>query len=124
MSEEIKNKKKRQIVVGAKQTHQYYRQELLEKVKKFPNLRLTVGQILVLFPDYTANQLKHFRSSAYKGNDSPPCDQRHGRPAYIYNQFHAWHHKLDIVLNDPYAKDEKNTAEETAKTAKRVKAVK
>ena len=62
-----------------------------------------LGQILILFPDYTANQLKHFRSAAYKGNDAPPVDDRFGRPRYQYDQFLGWH---------------KNTAEKTAKTAK------
>ena len=97
-------------VVGKKQTHEYCKEQLLKKIKNNPSLKLTVGQILILFPDYTANQLKHFRSAAYKGNDAPPFDDRFGRPKYVYNQFYAWHHK-------------ENTADKTAKSEKGLKAV-
>ena len=90
-------------IVGKKQTHNYCKEEILKKIKNNPSLKLTVGQILILFPDYTANQLKHFRSAAYKGNDAPPVDLRFGRPRYQYDQFLGWH---------------KNTADKTAKTAK------
>ena len=90
-------------IVGKKQTHNYCKEEILKKIKNNPSLKLSVGQILILFPDYTANQLKHFRSAAYKGNDAPPVDLRFGRPRYQYDQFLGWH---------------KNTADKTAKTAK------
>lgn len=103
-------KKKRKKIVGKKQCYEYQREELMEKIKINPGLKLTVGQILVLFPDYTANQLKHFRSAAYQGDDAPPVDNRFGRPKYVYNQFYAWHHK-------------ENTADKTAKAAKELKAV-
>ena len=69
-------------IVGKKQTHEYKKEELLKKIKNNPALKLSVGQILILFSDYTANQLKHFRSAAYKGNDAPPVDDRFGRPRY------------------------------------------
>jgi len=90
-------------IVGKKQTHNYCKEEILKKIKNNPSLKLSVGQILILFPDYTANQLKHFRSAAYKGDDAPPVDLRFGRPRYQYDQFLGWH---------------KNTADKTAKTAK------
>ena len=93
-------------IVGKKQTHVYKKEELLKKIKNNPALKLSVGQILILFSDYTANQLKHFRSAAYKGNDAPPFDDRFGRPRYQYDQFLAWH---------------ENT---TAKSAKALKVVK
>ena len=93
-------------VVGKRKKFEYCKKELLEKLKNNPALKLTVGQILILFPDYTANQLKHFRSAAYKGNDAPPFDDRFGRPRYQYDQFLAWH---------------ENT---TAKSAKALKVVK
>ncbi len=93
-------------IVGKKQTHEYKKEELLKKIKNNPALKLSVGQILILFSDYTANQLKHFRSAAYKGNDAPPFDDRFGRPRYQYDQFLAWH---------------ENT---TAKSAKALKVVK
>ena len=48
-------------VVGKRKKFEYCKKELLEKLKNNPALKLTVGQILILFPDYTANQLKHFR---------------------------------------------------------------
>ena len=108
---EIKKRKKKSKIVGKKQCYEYQREELLAKIKINPALKLTVGQILILFPDYTANQLKHFRSAAYQGNDAPPFDDRFGRPKYVYNQFYAWHHK-------------ENTADKTAKAEKRVKEVK
>ena len=110
MLDQQENKKPRKKIVGKKQCYEYQREELLEKIKINPALKLTVGQILVLFPDYTANQLKHFRSAAYKGNDAPPFDDRFGRPKYVYNQFYAWHNK-------------ENTADKSAKSAKGLKAV-
>lgn len=102
-------KKKRKKIVGKKQCHEYQREELMKKIQNNPGLKLSVGQILILFPDYTANQLKHFRSAAYSGNDAPPVDLRFGRPRYQYDQFNAWHNK--------------NTSAKTAKTAKELKAV-
>ena len=104
-------KEKRNVpkVVGKKQTHEYCKEQLLKKIKNNPSLKLTVGQILILFSDYTANQLKHFRSAAYKGNDAPPVDDRFGRPRYQYDQFKGWN---------------ENTKAKTAKTAKELKAVK
>ena len=95
--------------VGKRKKFEYCKKELLEKLKNNPALKLTVGQILILFPDYTANQLKHFRSIAYKGNDAPPVDDRFGRPRYQYDQFKGWN---------------ENTKAKTAKTAKELKAVK
>ena len=71
-----------------------------------PGIKLTVGQILILFPDFTANQLKYFRSAAYKKNDGPPVDLRFGRPRYQYDQFAGWH---------------ENTSAKTAKALKVVK---
>jgi hypothetical protein len=99
----LKEKRNVPKVVGKKQTHEYCKEQLLKKIKNNPSLKLTVGQILILFSDYTANQLKHFRSASYKGNDAPPVDLRFGRPRYQYDQFLGWH---------------KNTAAKTAKTAK------
>ncbi len=93
----------RKKIVGKRQTHEYLKEELIKKIQKNPLLKLSVGQILILFPDYTANQLKHFRSAVYKGDDKPPVDLRFGRPRYQYDQFLGWH---------------KNTAAKTAKAAK------
>ena len=110
----VKNKKTKVSIVGKRQTHEINREILLQKIENNPGLKLSVGQILLLFSDYTANQLKHFRSKSYKGNDAPPCDARHGRPKYIYNQFYAWHNKVI---------KEENTADKTAKTANAVRSV-
>ena len=93
----------RSKVVASRRVFETCKKELLKKLQNNPSLKLSVGQILILFPDYTANQLKHFRSAAYKGNDAPPVDDRFGRPRYQYDQFLGWH---------------KNTAEKTAKAAK------
>ena len=93
----------RSKVVASRRVFETCKKELLKKLQNNPSLKLSVGQILILFPDYTANQLKHFRSAAYKGNDAPPVDLRFGRPRYQYDQFLGWH---------------KNTAEKTAKAAK------
>ena len=96
-------------VVGKRKKFEYCKKELLEKLKNNPALKLTVGQILILFPDYTANQLKHFRSKAYKGNDKHPVDDRFGRQRYQYDQFNSWN---------------ENTKAKTEKTAKELKVVK
>ena len=96
----------RSKVVASRRVFETCKKELLKKLQNNPSLKLSVGQILILFPDYTANQLKHFRSAAYKGNDAPPFDDRFGRPRYQYDQFLAWH---------------ENT---TAKSAKALKVVK
>ena len=96
-------------IVGKKTKFEYSKEDLLKKLEINPALKLTVGQILVLFQDYTANQLKYFRSKAYRGDDAPPVDIRFGRPRYVYNQFLAWHNK--------------NTQDKSAKAAKELKAV-
>ena len=99
----------RSKVVASRRVFETCKKELLKKLQNNPSLKLSVGQILILFPDYTANQLKHFRSAAYKGNDAPPVDLRFGRPRYQYDQFKGWN---------------ENTKAKTAKTAKELKAVK
>ena len=99
----------RSKVVASRRVFETCKKELLKKLQKNPSLKLSVGQILILFPDYTANQLKHFRSAAYKGNDAPPVDLRFGRPRYQYDQFYSWN---------------ENTKAKTAKEAKEFKVVK
>ena len=99
----------RSKVVASRRVFETCKKELLKKLQNNPSLKLSVGQILTLFSDYTANQLKHFRSAAYKGNDAPPVDLRFGRPRYQYDQFYSWN---------------ENTKAKTAKTAKELKAVK
>ena len=56
----------RSKVVFSRKKFEIRKEKLLEKVKNNPGIKLTVGQILILFPDFTANQLKYFRSAAYK----------------------------------------------------------
>ena len=99
----------RSKVVASRRVFETCKKELLKKLQNNPSLKLSVGQILILFPDYTANQLKHFRSAAYKGNDAPPVDLRFGRPRYQYDQFYSWN---------------ENTKAKTAKEAKEFKVVK
>ena len=99
----------RSKVVASRRVFETCKKELLKKLQNNPSLKLSVGQILILFPDYTANQLKHFRSAAYKGNDAPPVDLRFGRPRYQYDQFNSWN---------------ENTKAKTEKTAKELKVVK
>ena len=99
----------RNKVVGKRKVLETCKEQLLKKLQNNPSLKLSVGQILILFPDYTANQLKHFRSAAYKGNDAPPVDLRFGRPRYQYDQFYSWN---------------ENTKAKTAKEAKEFKVVK
>ncbi len=99
----------RSKVVASRRVFETCKKELLKKLQNNPSLKLSVGQILILFPDYTANQLKHFRSAAYKGNDAPPVDLRFGRPRYQYDQFYSWN---------------ENTKAKTAKEAKELKVVK
>ena len=99
----------RSKVVASRRVFETCKKELLKKLQNNPSLKLSVGQILILFPDYTANQLKHFRSAAYKGNDAPPVDLRFGRPRYQYDQFYSWN---------------ENTKAKTEKTAKELKVVK
>ena len=99
----------RRKVVANRRVFETSKKELLKKLQNNPSLKLSVGQILILFPDYTANQLKHFRSAAYKGNDAPPVDLRFGRPRYQYDQFYSWN---------------ENTKAKTAKEAKEFKVVK
>ena len=96
-------------VVFSRKKFEIRKEKLLEKVKNNPGIKLTVGQILILFPDFTANQLKYFRSAAYKKNDGPPVDLRFGRPRYQYDQFYSWN---------------ENTKAKTEKTAKELKVVK
>ena len=96
-------------VVFNRKKFEIRKEKLLEKVKNNPGIKLTVGQILILFPDFTANQLKYFRSAAYKKNDGPPVDLRFGRPRYQYDQFYSWN---------------ENTKAKTEKTAKELKVVK
>ena len=99
----------RSKVVFSRKKFEIRKEKLLEKVKNNPGIKLTVGQILILFPDFTANQLKYFRSAAYKKNDGPPVDLRFGRPRYQYDQFYSWN---------------ENTKAKTEKTAKELKVVK
>ena len=99
----------RSKVVASRRVFETCKKELLKKLQNNPSLKLSVGQILILFPDYTANQLKHFRSASYKGNDAPPVDLRFGRPRYQYDQFNSWN---------------ENTKAKTEKTAKELKVVK
>ena len=96
-------------VVFSRKKFEIRKEKLLKKVKNNPGIKLTVGQILILFPDFTANQLKYFRSAAYKKNDGPPVDLRFGRPRYQYDQFYSWN---------------ENTKAKTEKTAKELKVVK
>ena len=53
-------------VVFSRKKFEIRKEKLLEKVKNNPGIKLTVGQILILFPDFTANQLKYFRTRTQK----------------------------------------------------------
>ena len=98
----------------------YTREELLKKIKVFPNFKLNKAQLLSLFPDLTSNKIKYMTSTRCKHNDRIPIGGRIGnKPYFIYNQVDAWNNKDRSKVkgkpnkggakkNDDYLKDNSN----------------
>ena len=81
--------KKKKIITN--KGYVYLKDDLLEKVKRFPGFKLNNAQTMILFPHITANQIKYMTSPRCKHNDRIPMAGRLGnKPFFTYNQVFAW----------------------------------
>lgn len=96
--------------------YNYNREELLQKVKANPSLKLNSGQLMLLIPHLTRNFIKHRCSPRCK---YPMPHSREGnKPFFILNQ-------VDAYLKNPQTSNSANVDENTeVKKVKRLKSVK
>ena len=80
--------KKKKIITN--KGYVYSKDDLLEKVKRFPGFKLNKAQLLSLFPDLTSNKIKYMTSSRCKHDDRIPAGRLGNKPFFIYNQVFAW----------------------------------
>lgn len=78
--------------------YEYSKAELLKMIKERSSIKLNKAQILILFPDLTANQIKYMTSPRCRHTDVIPCERIGSKPYFIYDQVLAWFNKDRSVV--------------------------